>query len=101
MAVSDVKITSDLIDGPSLVMRYTAGGYPESITLDRVVECSNLTVAAQGIGSDAVATALLAVLARYPLLTPDANVPLALVRGLVVPGRAERRLRQLHGELPL
>ncbi len=80
MALSDVKITSDLIDRPTLAMRYTALGLAESVEYTRVVICENLTVAALGVARDAVVVALQAIQALYPVGAGDANIPLARAR---------------------
>ena len=87
--ITQCKITSNLIDGASLIMRYNPLGVPEHIEYDRVVLVERINLAVDqsdplAMAADAVAVGLLAVQARYPVAQPDANFPLTLARSYAI-----------------
>lgn len=77
-------VASDLIDGPTLVLRYTATGLIEHIEYTRVICTENLDVASGNSGKDAAVVGLQAVQTKYPVGAGDANIPLAICRGYAI-----------------
>ncbi len=81
MALSDVIITINTIDNTSLSMSYTFQNIPEHIEFVRGATTGNLSAGAEGVAADAVVIGLLALQAKYPVGSPDVNIPLATLRG--------------------